>query len=183
MAPKFSRDIRRVIDWKGVNGLDTWKLRPIDVANNLNPAFCSILINASISEYQKKVGEGLDYSLVFLVLPIILHYPTREKLPRSVSTKLHVWIQKNQDVKIGFAERVNHTIPFTKETLLFGLQHGILDISDSGKVQSLKKTLTYKDLESGQELSTYYQKSKFLGRWLADSGDSRLIFIMWGIRP
>lgn len=182
MAPEIYRNFRGVIGWKGVNDLDAWKARPIEVANNLNPAFCTVLINSTIAEYQNIIPAGLDYSLGFLILPIILHRVTRERLPRGISTKLHSWMQKNQDIKIGFAERVNQTIPFTKETLLFGLQQGVFTISETGKLVSLKG-LSFDRLAGTSELRSYYLRSRFLGRWFADASDRRIIYTIWGIKP
>ena len=116
-----------------------WEQRPLELANLFNPAFCSILLHDSILAYQNENAQGMPYPVVFLILPIVLHKSTREKLPSKITTKMHVWVQNNPEVHIHFAEHTRYLIPYTKESLIFGMQANDILISDSGSVIAKKR--------------------------------------------
>lgn len=161
-----------------MNDLDQ---RPIEMATLLNPAFCSILLNDFISAFEKETGKGVQYAILFLVLPIILHESTRKMLPTKTSSKMHAWVQNNPEVHINFPERAQVLVPYTKEALIFGLQSGIIGINEEGhftKKGKLKKPSWHEDSEP----SMCRKKAKFLGKWFAQSGTLSTIFIIWGIR-
>jgi hypothetical protein len=119
--------------------MKTWAKRPVEIAHLLNPAFCSILLSEAIDGYCNESETEMPYVLSFLILPIILHKPTRDLLPRSISTKLHAWIQDNQSAHVGFAERVRWTIPYTKEAIAYATAANSILISEEGKLSSIKK--------------------------------------------
>jgi len=168
----------------GGNALSEWTNRPVEVANLLNPAFCSVIIFETAKAYQKEVESSLPYSLSFLILPIVLHEGTRDRLPRATSTKMHSWVRGNSDLRIGFAERTRHMLPYTKEGLLFGMTMSILGIDGRlGTVDVYQKHLQRPKWQRGTEADICTKKAALLGKWFALSGDSTTIFSMWGIRP
>ena len=76
--------------------------------------------------------------LAFMILPIVLHKSTREKLPRSQRKQLTEWIQENVSCKISFSERVISLRNYTQESIAFGLSHEWLSIDSEGKLFSNK---------------------------------------------
>jgi len=160
-----------------------WGKRPNEVANLFNPAFCALLLTDSIAGFQEYVELGMPYPLSFLILPLTLHKSTRNLLPKSLRTKLHVWLQSRPEVRIGFAKRARELVPYTKEGLAFGLQANSIEITQEGKLvacKDLRKVSLWTDIA---ESAICREKSRFLGRWLAHSGDVSTIYVMWGIRP
>jgi hypothetical protein len=158
-----------------------WGQRPFEVANLFNPAFCSVLLEEAIANFEEKAHKGMPYALVFIILPIVLHKPTRDLLPRSTRTRLSVWLQRSTQVRIGFAERARRLVPYTKEALIFGMSHGAIDVDTDGNLICASNT---KNLwERGTETYSCQNKSGLLGRWFALSGEARTIFTMWGVRP
>src|SRR5689334_21046467 len=111
-----------------------WKQRPFELANLLNPAFCSLILYEAISAYQKKNMQGMPYALAFLILPVVLHRQTRNALPVSTNTNIHPWFQNNCEVRVGFAQRVRSMLPYTREAIIFGLQSKIIQIDDNGNI-------------------------------------------------
>jgi hypothetical protein len=109
-----------------------WNQRPIEVANLFNPAFCALLLRQAVAGYQKISGHGMDYAMAFVVLPVVLHKATREALPYASTTKLHMWMQKHHEVRIGFTERMQNMVQITKEALLFALQRNALALDETG---------------------------------------------------
>ncbi len=160
-----------------------WSKRPIEIAHLLNPAFCSILLRESIIGCEQEAGAGMPYALAFLVLPVVLHKPTRDILPKTIATRLHVWIQENQSVRIGFSERVRWTAPYTKEALFYAAKAELIEISDDGLLVSEKKRLKKLPWPKVSEPSVCMSKSRFVGRWFSLAGDTATLMAMWGVRP
>lgn len=161
-----------------------WEHRPVEIANLLNPAFCSTLLIDSIRGYQSLEGTGMPYALVFLVLPIVLHKRTREALPSTTRTQQHVWLQQHPEVRYDAAQRIRSLVPYTKEALAFGIQAGFIQVNDSGKLivpRGARHRAT--PWHAGEEPHYCKEKANFLGRWLAKTLDVATIYTLWGIRP
>ena len=108
-----------------------WNQRPFIVANLFNPAFCALLLFDFINQYSKKKDNlGMPYSLMYFILPIVLHKETRDSLPKSTNKILHPWIQENPNIRIGFSQRAREFVPFTKEALILGVSSGLFSIID-----------------------------------------------------
>ncbi|MHC5731680.1 MAG: three component ABC system middle component, partial [Nostoc sp.] len=102
--------------------MQSWEQRPFEYANLLNPAFCSILLRNAIKSYHAQKKQGMPYPLLFLVL----HGSTRNALPKTTVTKLHIWLQRQPEARVGFGDRTSYLVPYTKEALAFGMQTGII---------------------------------------------------------
>ncbi len=162
--------------------MQEWGKRPIEVASLFNPAFCSVIIRESIKGFQSEQTEGMSYSIVHLILPIVLHKATREQLPISITTKMHSWINQNRELKIQFAERVRNLNSITKEGLIYGLQTELFLIDSQGRFKLTSKKIK-PNWKAESEPFICSKKAGFIGRWLAQAGDSKTIFHMWGVKP
>jgi len=160
-----------------------WEDRPTEVANHLNPAFCSLLLFEAVSGYSERSGQGMAYPLAFLVLPIVLHKPTREILPRNTRTRLHTWIQSSSSSKIGFVRRAQSLKGYTQESLIFGLQRGMLDVDEVGLLVTTRRSMPKLPAPSDSEPNDIRKRAAFLGKWFADAGDVGTVLAMWGVRP
>ena len=160
-----------------------WEKRPIEVANLFNPAFCSILLREAVRAYQNKHDAGMPYILAFLILPLVLHKPTRDALPSTTRTKMHVWLQNKPETRIGFANRIKQLTPITKEAIIFSMQSDLLTFNDGGKLVLVAKRFKSPTWANNSEPTLCYKKSQFLGRWLAQVGNTSTILTMWGMRP
>lgn len=159
-----------------------WSERPTEVAHLLNPAFLAVLIRDAVKDYQKTDRAAMSYSLPFILLPLVLHRPTREQLPATTATTFHVWLEENAEVRIGFAERAKRLSPFVKEAIMFGLQRGVFQIDEAGDLTDTRKQLR---VFSGPEDAEHQQcrkQAKFVGRWFAKFDDPETIYTMWGVR-
>jgi hypothetical protein len=160
-----------------------WDQRPVEVANLLNPAFCAILLSDAASGYQTEDEGGMPYPLAFLVLPLVLHQRTRDALPKTVRTRMHVWLQDRPELRVGFAARVRSLVPYTKEALQFAMRSDVVRISASGTLIAGAATIGESSWSSDSEPRACRQRSQLLGRLLARAGDASTIYVMWGIRP
>lgn len=160
--------------------MNSWIKRPKEVQNLFNPAFCGLLVREFITSYtsSSQNKEGVPFELVFLVLPILLHRPTRDSLPRSAKTQMHVWIQNNPWCLEGFPKRTRELIPITKEAIIF-LMHRELIVITSGGIQPT--TRKYKG--SKTKFKEFISKCRIIGKWFSKAGTSSNIYFMWGVKP
>ncbi|MBX3060648.1 MAG: hypothetical protein KF770_29675 [Anaerolineae bacterium] len=161
----------------------SWDKRPVEVANLFNPAFCSILLREAVNSYQAEQAQGLPYVLAFLLLPTVLHQTTRDSLPGTKRTKMHVWLQNNPEILIGFASRAKQFAPITRETIIFSMKSNTIALDNSGYLVSTTRRFRSLSWEANSEPAICYRKSQFLGRWFAQSGETSTILTMWGVRP
>jgi len=120
-----------------------WSTRVIEEAHLFNPAFSATLLAEAIDDYCDKAKHPLPFAVAFLILPIVLHEGTRKALPKSTLTALLPWVQDHRETLVGFPERVRQLQEITREAVLFGLQHEILELESGAlRVGSLRKTVT-----------------------------------------
>lgn len=162
-----------------------WNERSTEIAHLINPPFCCILIVASILEYKKINSDGMDFPLIFIILPIVFSKKIRKSLPKNKSTPLTGWIEENSDIAITFYKRTISMKRFTQEALLFGLSNKWFILDESGKLQPQisKYKLDKSSGIFGSETKEIIKKSGFLGRWFASAGTSETVMALWRIKP
>jgi hypothetical protein len=164
---------------------EPWKDRPTDIASLLNPALGALLITEAVRGYQsERPDQRLDFAVAHLVLPITLHGPTRRNLPSRINTKFHVWLERNPETRIGFAERVRDLVPFTAEGIVFASNQRWLTIIQSRLVRYTNAVSPTAALRPpGGDVRECAKSAYFLGRWLATAGSPNTIYALLGIRP
>lgn len=160
-----------------------WEQRPFEIANLFNPAFCALLLRDAAKGYRKENQKGLPYPLSVFILPLVLHKTSRELMPKIISSKMHVWLKNHEELRIDFAKRVRHMLPYSKEALIFGMQGKLICINEEGNLIPVERKLKTIRWKNDDETAICMQKSLFLGRWLAHAGDISTVYAMWGIRP
>lgn len=163
-----------------------WLDRSPEVANLLNPAFGGVVLYAAVAGHEAADAEGLGppFDVVFLVLPMVLHPPTRQSLPATTRTRLLTWVSNRPDLLIGLAERTAASAPVTRESLLFLSLRRCLRVAD-GRVATgaSKPKMTSKLLGSAGEVRPIVQAATRLGRILASTGDAATLYATLGLRP
>ena len=164
--------------------MENWEDRSKIVANLLNPAFCGEILRRAIVSYNENEENMLfPFSLLYLILPIILHKKTRDNMPQRSSTYFHHWVNENEYLFIDFAGRVKELLPYTKESLMFLLLHNAVEISDNGEIQVNKLSKKLPVGENVEEIRTIYKKAELLGKWLRLTGNEQTIYMFLKIRP
>ncbi len=164
----------------------TWTGRPKEEAYLLNPAFCCTTLAAAICGFTSvREEDGVPFPFAFMFLPILLHKPTREKLPPNTRTSMAAWLQENSDVRVLFYERLISLKPHTKEALQFGMLVDWIIPRDGG---FLGTTLTESDVKKSiqnmaDEARECVMRARFLGKWFAAAGATHTVMAFWGIRP
>ncbi|OEC87661.1 MULTISPECIES: three component ABC system middle component [Methanobacterium] len=161
-----------------------WNQRPPEEAYLFNPAFCCNILTSSIVGYMEfNNNKGMPFPLSFIILPIILHRPTRNSLP-DLRTSLAPWILKHQESRILFPERTISLKPITKEALLFGFSHKWIQLDENSNLKSNEKSKVNESMRKLKgDAYNCIKTSRFLGRWFAKAGPAQNIMTMWGVRP
>ena len=163
-----------------------WNERPQDCANLFNPAFAGLLLHRSMVGSIDETAEGLDFASIFLVLPLVLHKQTRQRLPKRVTTHLPTWLQEQRDVVIDFGDRVAELVPATREAILFLSCRGLVQISPEGRCspgeERFRRYLTQLR-DASSELDDCCEKAHTVGRWLSTSGSPGTLYALMGVKP
>lgn len=163
--------------------MNTWNQRPQEEALLFNPAFCCTVINSSIVGYNEFSNKGMPFPLCFLILPIILHRPTRNSLP-DLRSSLSSWMLENSRSRVLLPERTISFKPLTKEALLFGFYHNWIRIDEENNLTSNKKSKINESLRKLKgDANTCVKTSRFLGRWFAKAGPAQNVMTIWGVKP
>lgn len=162
--------------------MKNWESRATEIAYLLNPAFCGRIIYHTIQAYQQESKRPMPFSLVYLILPMVLHRKTRERI-KSV-TQMQIWIQRNPELLIGFADRARNMVPITNEAVEFLINSGIIALTNNAELELAKmfKSLSVSKY-TNDEIKECIGKSSSVGKWFAKAGTVETIFISWGVRP
>lgn len=166
--------------------LDAWQKRPPEEANLFNPAFLGSLLHELAKEYKKHKDIGVPLTFAALALSVVLHEPTRRRLPNSTITSLYAWLQDNEDVIIGLVDRVRGVRPYMNEALRFSLRKETLMFNEAhhlnvGAVKGHFPANFARD--TTPETKEIIEQTKFMARWFAKSGSETSVIAAWGIRP
>jgi len=159
-----------------------WEERSKETAYLLNPIFCGRILYSTVQAYEKDCGRDLPFPLIYLVLPLILNSSVRERI--SCRTQLMLWLQKNPDVLIDFADRARHSVAITNEAIEYFLQAGVIELTQAGDLRvnhSLKKLSPNKYTD--QEVQDCITKGSHVGKWFARIGNTETIYVMFGVKP
>ena len=162
-----------------------WRERPIEEATNLNPAFCGELLFRAVTAYHKLRRGPLSFAVAFLVLPIVLHKPTRDELPGRASAAFLAWTSEHGPLLAQLPDRVIRLTPVTRESLLFTIQHHILRIEDGGlapgssplSLRVSPSAITTDDSANARSAAS------LLGRWFANQSLAASILQGLGVSP
>ena len=166
--------------------LRQWNARTSEEASLFNPSFCAALLAETAVDHHRKDHRPFPLPLAFLVLPVVLHRSTRHALPPTTVTALLPWIERNRETLAGFPARVASMRDITRESLIFGLQHGVLDITASAGLAagSDRKTATPRRTPwFTDEVRECLDRAAFVGRWFATAGTTATIYASLGVSP
>mgnify|MGYP001260850955 CR=1 FL=1 len=160
-----------------------WDDRNPIVANLFNPAFCGQIIRIVVQSYNQNSNKKFPFALVFIILPILLHKETRERMPKSIRTYFLVWIEENGYLFINFSSRAKSMVKYTKEALIFTLMYKEIEINEFGEIITENKKTKKINNEDYQEYNEIYKKAEMLGKWLAQTSDVKSIYSFLRITP
>jgi hypothetical protein len=129
-----------------------------------NEAFTSeLIVNATWAKEQDS-GTGLSWPACFVILPLVLHPPTRESLPRSPSVTLAAWAVRNPAFSQGIDTRVATLAPSTRRAIRFGMRTGRLVLSGTDVVAPARPKNPNPQTWP-EELTGAVRAARVAGRW------------------
>lgn len=158
--------------------MSDWIDRPRIEANLLNPALVALILSRSAHSYESEAGRPMPWPMAYIVVPLVLHRPTRRAFPRDTRTHFSVWVSRNPLLRSGFPRRAYALRMFVSEGLRLGLRTGALTMEGA----SLSGTLSKARPPTG-ELPELLKTAALLGRWLAHNHQSSSVFVLLGVSP
>lgn len=149
---------------------------------SLNPHFFKHLIVCFLTGY----GKPCDLKLVFMVLPILLYAPSREKLASAKSTSrleslFGAQVEFDENTKLsgktrlsGFLSRYEMLQPATKKTII--ILHSQELISIDGRYIAAIKTASYKDFN--KHISNWMKAAYYLGVVFSKSTENHIAYFL-----
>lgn len=165
--------------------MKSWNQRSREEARLFNPSFLGTLVWATAVGYKATASSSLPVALAYVSLPISLHKPTREGLPRSIRTSLATWLLENSYFRVGFAGRARALAPYVREGLLFGSTHGLVSLApDMGLLAAPRPTALPAYLrQATDEVRQCLKRSEFVGKWFGTAGTAETVMALWGVTP
>lgn len=155
-------------------------VRPTEEFALFNPAFLGYMINRAAYGWEKAQGRGIPLAVTFLVLPVVLHGPTRRALPSTTRTNLLVWMQDHPSQVGGFPAhaislkpRVSDAITLASSTGLVVAGGGLLT---RGSARKMPQGLS-------DEVRECFAKAEWVARWFAQTSPAISLFTYWGVKP
>ena len=162
----------------------SWAERPAEEARIFNPAFCAELIGRTVGEYHHTRQSALNLVTAFLVLPLTLHRPTREALPRRANTAFAGWIAEHAPLLVELPDRARHLRPVSREALVFAVHHQLLAFDAEGLLPGTKPVRrNARFAVSTDEVNAARSAAGLLGRWFAAQGAQSSILQGMGVAP
>lgn len=159
-----------------------WDQRPFEIRNLFNPAFCGLVLFRALHGYEEKDARGIPFSLSLLVLPLCLHKESREVIAGSPRRYLLKTTEQNQQVMVGFAERVTNMLPYAFEGFGLLMERGCIAVADDGRIQTVPHKV--RKTVSGTDETVACQKvARIIGKGFACIADRVTVYTTFGIRP
>jgi hypothetical protein len=159
-----------------------WDQRPFEIRNLFNPAFCGLVLFRALHGYEEQDARGMPFSLSLLVLPLCLHKDSREVIASSPRSYLLKTTEKNQQVMVGFADRVIHMLPRAFEGFGLLMEMGCIAIADDGRIQTVPDKVR-KTVKGTAETISCQKVARIVGREFARIADRVTVYTTFGIRP
>ncbi len=152
--------------------------RPPEAVALFNAVLTSeLLVNACWAKSQKGL-TGLSWPTAFLILPLALHPPTRETLPRDRRITLARWAVKHHDLLADMEYRVANMVLPTKRAIRHGLRAGRLGLDGTNLIALVRPITPNKNWPD--EIRDSVKAARFCGQWF-NGIETHMAFELLGI--
>lgn len=159
-----------------------WDLRPFEIRNLFNPAFCGLVLFRALQGYEEEDVKGMPFSLSLLVLPLCLHKDSRQVIADNPRSYLLRTAEKNQQVMVGFADRVTDMLPYTLEGFGLLMERGCIAIAPDGRIGTVPDKVR-KSVKGTDETVSCQRVARIVGKEFARIADRATVYTTFGIRP
>lgn len=159
-----------------------WNQRPFEIRNLFNPAFCGLVLFRALNGYEEKDERGMPFSLSLLVLPLCLHNDSRKVIASNPRSYLLKTAEKNQQIMVGFADRVTQMLPYSFEGFGLLMERGCIAITGEGRIRTVPKKVR-KSVNGTAETVACQKVARIVGGEFARIADRATVYTTFGIRP
>lgn len=159
-----------------------WDRRPLEIRNLFNPGFCALTLFRALHGYEEEDDRGMPFSLTLLVLPLCLHKDSRKVIAGSPRSYLLRTTEKNQQVMVGFPNRVTQMLPYAFEGFGLLMERGCIAIANDGRMRTVPKKVR-KTVDGTAETIACQKVARIVGKEFARIADRVTIYTTFGIRP
>jgi hypothetical protein len=159
-----------------------WDRRPFEIRNLFNPAFCGLMLFRALHGYEEADARGMPFSLSLLVLPLCLHKSSREVIASSPRRYLLKTTEKNQQVMVGFADRVTQMLPYAFEGFGLLMERSCIAVAEDGRIQTVPDKVR-KTVNGTDETVSCQKVARIVGKEFARIADRVTVYTTFGIRP
>ncbi|QTD46348.1 three component ABC system middle component [Ottowia testudinis] len=159
-----------------------WDQRPFEIRNLFNPAFCGLVLFRAMTGYEEEDARGMPFSLSLLVLPLCLHKDSREVIANRPRSYLLKTAEKNQQIMVGFTDRVTQMLPYAFEGFGLLMERGCIDVADDGRIQTIPNKVR-KSVNGTVETVACQKVARVIGKEFARIADRATVYTTFGIRP
>lgn len=159
-----------------------WDQRPFEIRNLFNPAFCGLILFRALHGYEEENVRGMPFSLSLLVLPLCLYKGSREVIASNPRSYLLKTVEKNQQIMVGFADRVTQMLPYAFEGFGLLMERDCITIGDDGRIQTVPDKVR-KTIKGTTETVTCQKVARIVGKEFARIADRATVYTTFGIRP
>ncbi|MCP1213873.1 three component ABC system middle component [Acetobacter okinawensis] len=159
-----------------------WDQRPFEIRNLFNPAFCGLVLFRALDGYEEEDARGMPFSLSLLVLPLCLHKDSREVIASSPRSYLLKTTEKNQQIMVGFTDRVTQMLPYAFEGFGLLMERGCIAVADDGRIQTIAGKVR-KTVGGTAETVSCQKVARIVGKEFARIADRATVYTTFGIRP
>lgn len=160
--------------------MKSWSQRPIEHRTLLNPAFLAVIVAEAVRGHEEESGRPLAFALAFLVVPVVLHEPTREALP-TIATSVFAWLDRQPQARVHIPPLASQFVPHTREAIRFGVRRGALEFAADGSLAANVALAKPRRKTQTADLRRCRDRAHFVGRWLGRAGDPGTVLASWGL--
>lgn len=154
-----------------------------DVFAETNPAFCAVGVLAFTKAYLAETGEGPEFPLIYLALPLALSGDIGMSFNgTNKNTGLLEWLGRDPRVQLNLAARLNATMGIVTGSIRFACFVQALEIGSDGRLklgpQKVKQSAIKILSKDSVQVVKYAER---LGHWFGMAGSTRTVFDVMGL--
>ncbi|MCA9307724.1 MAG: hypothetical protein KDA16_14435, partial [Phycisphaerales bacterium] len=90
--------------------------------------------------------------------------------------------ENNQQILVGFAERVTQMLPYAFEGFGLLMERGCISVADNGRIQTIPRKVR-KTVDGTAETVACQKVARIVGKEFARIADRATVYTTFGIRP
>lgn len=153
-----------------------------DIFAETNPAYCAHVLAAFTIAFQETWPAGPEAPLAYLALPLVIS----NELARTFdgtnrNTGLPVWLDRNPEILVDLASRVDASLDIVTAGLRFGCFSHLLSWQGAHILRGPAPMKKVTSAGSGEAVTGAMKRAERMGYWLAAVGSQRAVFSMMGL--